>query len=119
RLVEFFYAQMAALPEARKILRMHPSDLTTSIDKLARFLCGWTGGPKRYNERYGPIHIPRAHLHLSIHESERDAWLACMRNALAEQPYPDDLKQYLIEQLFVPAERIRVVGCERTEEREP
>jgi hemoglobin len=119
RLVESFYAQMASLPEARTILRMHPEDLTTSIDKLARFLCGWTGGPRRFAEKYGSIQIPRAHRHLPIHESERDAWLLCMKHALAEQPYPDDLKQYLIEQLFVPAERIRVVVREREEERKP
>ena len=113
RLVEAFYAEMAARPEARTILTLHPEDLTTSIDKLARFLCGWTGGPKRYAEKYGSIKIPRAHRHLPIHEAERDAWLVCMKHALAGQPYPDDLKRYLLEQLFVPAERIRRVVGER------
>jgi hemoglobin len=113
RLVESFYAQMAERPEAREILALHPKDLTTSIDKLARFLCGWTGGPKRYAEKYGSIKIPKAHRHLPIHEGERDAWLVCMQHALAEQPYPEDLKRYLLEQLFVPAERIRRVVAER------
>jgi hypothetical protein len=32
-----------------------------------------------------------------------------MEEALAEQPFPDDLKRYLLEQLFIPAERIRRV----------
>jgi hemoglobin len=85
---------------------MHPDDLTVSIDKLARFLCGWMGGPKRYSEKYGGIAIPPAHSHLPVGESEKQAWLDCMREALDKQDYPDELKEYLIEQLTVPASRI-------------
>jgi len=113
RLVEVFYEQMDTLPEAKRIRGLHPSDLTVSIDKLARFLCGWTGGPKLYSEKYGPIKIPVVHQHLPVGEEERDAWLLCMERALVDQSYPEDLKQYLLEQLFVPAERIRVVVAER------
>ena len=109
RLVETFYGVMDSLPAASRIRALHPTDLQVSIDKLVCFLCGWTGGPKRYAERYGPIKIPQVHSHLPIREPERDAWLACMELALAQQPYPDELKRYLRDQLFVPAERIRVV----------
>ena len=112
-LVEDFYEQMDSLPEAKRIRALHPSDLTISIDKLACFLSGWTGGPKLFSEKYGPIKIPIAHQHLPVGEAERDAWLLCMQRALVNQPYPDDLKQYLLEQLFVPAERIRIVVAER------
>ncbi|MDJ0785278.1 MAG: group II truncated hemoglobin [Myxococcota bacterium] len=107
RLVECFYAKMDTLPEAQRIRRMHPADLGLSIDKLACFLCGWTGGPRRYEETYGPIQIPVFHQRLAIGEAERDAWLLCMAHALDLQPYPDELKQYLLRELFVPAERIR------------
>ncbi len=117
-LVETFYAEMDSLPEAKRIRDLHPLDLSTSIDKLARFLCGWTGGPKRYAEKYGPIRIPVAHQHLPVGAAERDAWLLCMERALEQQPYPEDLKRYLLEQLFVPAERIRVVVAERARSRE-
>ena len=113
RLVEAFYAQMDRLPEARRIRALHAPDLTLSIDKLACFLCGWTGGPRRYAETYGPIQIPFVHRHLPIGETERDAWLVCMAHALDEQPYPDALKRYLLRELFVPAERIRQVVAER------
>ena len=109
-LVEAFYRVMDTLPEAARIRALHPTDLGLSIDKLATFLCGWTGGPKRYAERFGPIKIPQFHRHLPIEAPERDAWLACMKIALEEQPYPGDLKVYLLEQLFVPAERIRIVA---------
>ena len=93
--------------DARVIRQMHALDLQESRDKLARFLCGWLGGPKRYSEKYGPISIPKAHRHLSIGIVERDAWLACMQDAVDQQPYAASFKQYLMEQLYVPAERSR------------
>jgi len=107
RLVDGFYDAMEILPEAKRIRDMHPQDLTESKDKLARFLCGWLGGPKRYNEKYGTIRIPKAHSHLDIGVEERDAWLLCMEESLKVQPYEADFKAYLIEQLFVPADRSR------------
>ena len=107
QLIDDFYDIMDTLPEARGIRDMHPQDLTGSRDKLARFLCGWLGGPKLYREKYGRIQIPRAHNHLRIGIHERDTWLLCMWKALGAQPYEEDLKRYLIEQLFVPAERSR------------
>jgi len=107
RLVEAFYTEMDSLPEAAKIRAMHPSDLSKSIDKLSRFLCGWLGGPKRYREKYGSISIPGFHKHLAVTAAERDAWLLCMERALAEQPFADDFKAYLLRELGVPAERVR------------
>lgn len=107
RLVDAFYDAMESLPEAAVIRAMHPQDLTMARDKLARFLCGWLGGPKLYAEKYGSIHIPKAHGHLPIGIDERDQWMLCMRHALRRQPYADDFKAYLLEQLFVPAERCR------------
>jgi hemoglobin len=117
RLVEAFYQEMDSLPEARRIRNLHPSNLETSIDKLARFLSGWTGGPKLYSEKYGPIKIPIFHRHLPVGEPERDAWMLCMKNALATQPFPEELREYMMEQLFVPADRIRVVVANRLAER--
>lgn len=107
RLVDDFYDFMEQLAIAKDILAMHPSKLDISRDKLSRFLCGWLGGPARYQEKYGSISIPQAHLHLDIGTKERDAWLICMWKAIELQPYKEDFKQYLIEQLTVPAERVR------------
>ncbi|MBY4678211.1 group II truncated hemoglobin [Marinobacterium arenosum] len=107
KLVDAFYDAMEQLPEARRIRAMHPDNLDESRDKLASFLCGWLGGPKRYREKYGPIRIPAAHSHLEIGPAERDAWLLCMEKALESQPFATDFKKYLLEQLFVPAERSR------------
>jgi hemoglobin len=106
-LAERFYFYMDTLPEAAVIRGMHADDLTESKDKLARFLSAWLGGPKLYSEKYGPIAIPRAHAHLPIGSDERDAWLLCMEKALAEQPYAEDFKAYMLKQLSIPAERCR------------
>lgn len=107
RLSQCFYDYMERLPEAQGIRAMHREDLTESVEKLARFLSGWLGGPKLYREKYGPIAIPRAHAHIGIGSVERDAWLLCMEKALAEQPYEEDFKSYMLVQLAVPAERCR------------
>ena len=110
KLVDDFYDLMETRPDASRIRRMHPRDLEISRDKLARFLCGWLGGPKLFSEKYGPITIPGAHAHLDIGEAERDAWLNCMAEAASKQPFAEDFKEYLLVQLGVPAERVRIVS---------
>jgi len=106
KLVEAFYRIMNEREDAKTIRDMHPDDLTVSIDKLARFLCGWMGGPKLYSEKYGGIAIPPAHAHIPIGEAEKLAWLTCMHCALEEQDYDAQFIQYLMTQLAVPAGRI-------------
>lgn len=107
RLVDDFYDRMATDPRFATIHSMHPASNDVSRDKLARFLCGWLGGPKLYNEKYGAIGIPRVHAHLSIDTIERDQWLTCMAESIAQQPFANGFKTYLMEQLGVPAEAIR------------
>ncbi|MEX2516198.1 MAG: group II truncated hemoglobin [Gammaproteobacteria bacterium] len=106
QLVDHFYDIMASAPAYRRIYNWHP-DGDAARDKLARFLCGWMGGPRRYQENFGPISIPSAHQHLPITAVERDLWLGCMDEALAHQDYPQELRHYLQEQLRTPAEVIR------------
>ena len=107
KLVNAFYDAMENLPQAQHIRSMHQDDLTESREKLYRFLCGWLGGPKLYREKYGPIVIPQAHRHLDIGLEERDAWMACMAEALKSQDFAPDFNEYLMTQLMVPAERCR------------
>jgi hemoglobin len=107
QLVDNFYDIMSELNESKKIRDMHPSDLEVSRDKLTRFLCAWTGGPRLYKEKYGAISIPQVHAHLTIGSAEKSAWLLCMGKALAKQGYPQEFQDYMITQLAVPAERCR------------
>lgn len=110
KLVDAFYDEMETLEAAAEIRAMHPAELEISRDKLALFLCAWLGGPKLFSEKYGPIRLPMAHQHLDVRAEHRDAWLLCMARALVAQPYPQEFKKYLMEQLAVPAERIRQVS---------
>jgi len=106
-LVNNFFDRMGNDPRFKTIWDMHPDDKEISRDKLARFLCGWLGGPKLYSEKYGAIGIPRVHAHLAISTPERDQWLTCMSESVAEQPFTPAFRTYLMEQLFVPAEAVR------------
>lgn len=107
RLVELFFDRMSADNRFSTIYAMHPKTNDVSRDKLFRFLCGWLGGPKLYQQKYGAIGIPRVHAHLKIGTSERDQWLTCMSETVDEQPFAADFKVYLMEQLYVPAEAVR------------
>ncbi|TYK64550.1 group II truncated hemoglobin [Colwellia echini] len=111
KLVDEFYNNMDTFTESKKIRDMHSNDLSESSKKLAYFLSGWLGGPKLYAEHYGSINIPYAHKHLSVGVEESEAWLLCMQKAIDNQPYEKPFKIYLIEQLRVPAERIRMVSA--------
>ncbi|MEJ6079726.1 group II truncated hemoglobin [Vibrio sp. 1-Bac 57] len=112
KLVDDFYINMDNFPEAKKVRAMHSSDLFESKKKLAYFLSGWLGGPKLYAENYGSINIPAAHQHLSVGVEESNAWLLCMEKAIDQQPYEAAFKVYLLEQLSIPAARIRM-ACGR------
>lgn len=111
RLVDEFYVNMDTLPEAKTIRNMHPEDLTESRKKLTYFLSGWLGGPRLFQQHYGPISIPGAHKRFPIGYEERDAWLLCMQRALAVQPYSAQFKDYLLAALSIPAERVREVNA--------
>lgn len=106
RLVDDFYDIMDSWEPARGIRKMHSEELSTARDKLACFLSGWLGGPKLFQQHYGPISIPSFHTSWPIDEPERDAWLGCMAKAIELQPYSPPFKVYLLQQIRVPAERI-------------
>jgi hemoglobin len=107
RLVDCFFDIMGSESRYQVIYAWHPADKDESRDKLALFLCGWMGGPQHFIDKYGPIHIPAAHSHLQVTEVERDLWLECMGRAMRQQNYSVALIDYLLQQLFIPAERIR------------
>jgi len=81
-LVETFYDRMDTRPDAATIRAMHPADLTTSRHHLVLFLTMWTGGPRTYLEERGHPRMRARHMPFPIDDAARDAWLACMRDAL-------------------------------------
>jgi hemoglobin len=84
RLVEAFYRCMAELPEASRIRAMHGPDLTEIKSILRLYLVEWLGGPKNYSATRGAPRLRARHLPFPIGPAERDAWMTCMRGALAE-----------------------------------
>jgi hemoglobin len=83
RLVEAFYERMRTLPEASAIRALHADDLAPVKSVLKRYITEWTGGPKLYSVEKGHPRLRQRHLGFSIGKAERDAWLLCMRGALA------------------------------------
>lgn len=110
RLVDVFYRIMDQSSIGQHARRLYPADLEEPRARLTAFLCGWLGGPRRYAERYGSINIPRFHTRWPIGETERQAWLACMAEAIALQDYSPAFAEYLLAQMRVPAERIVQAG---------
>jgi hemoglobin len=95
RLVETFYSRMDVLPEARTIRAMHAPDLGPVKNVLKRYLSEWTGGPKLYSPEKGQPRLRQRHMGFAIGNAERDAWLKCMRGALAETVADDTARQEL------------------------
>jgi hemoglobin len=84
-LVKRFYELMDTLPEAYGVRKLHPKDLAGSEEKLYLYLTGWLGGPQLYVEKFGHPRLRARHLPFAIGGTERDQWLACMRQAMMEQ----------------------------------
>ncbi len=107
KLVDRFYDLMDSLPEAAQIRGLHPEDLGGSRDKLFKFLSGWLGGPPLYEAEYGHPRLRARHLPFPIGEVERDAWLRCMEQALAETEMEELLRNHLLQSLRNTADHMR------------
>ncbi|MCO5734478.1 globin [Rhizobium sp. SSA_523] len=79
-----FYALMDSLPEAARCRAVHPADLSGSEAKLYDYLTGYLGGPPVYVEKYGHPRLRSRHFMASIGVRERDEWLLCFSQAMAE-----------------------------------
>lgn len=106
-LIDRFYDLMDAAPEFYVIRKLHPADLSGSRDKLFMFLSGWLGGPQLYTEKYGHPMLRARHLPFAIGIAERDAWIACMRQALDGTVEDEKLRSWLMEQLDKTADWMR------------
>lgn len=106
-LIDRFYDLMDTAPAFYVIRKLHPADLSASRDKLYLFFSGWLGGPPLYADKYGHPMLRARHLPFAIGVAERDAWMACMRQAM--ESVIDDLKlrAWLLEQLYKTADWMR------------
>src|SRR5512145_806644 len=106
-LVDRFYDLMDFEPAYQQLRRVHGSSLESAREKLYLFLSGWLGGPPLYMDRYGHPRLRARHLPFAIGTRERDQWLACMKQALAETGCPEDLAPRLLEAFFQTADWMR------------
>ena len=90
RLVNRFYDIMESEPTAAPLRAMHAADLSPMRQRLFEFMSGWMGGPRLYSDC-----VVGAHAHLQIGKAERDQWLQCMRQAMAEQAVSEPMRSQM------------------------
>jgi hemoglobin len=106
-LVDRFYHLMDAQPEYDAIRKVHPQDLSGSAEKLFLFLTGWLGGPPLYLQKFGQPFLRARHLPFPIGATERDLWLACMRQAMEEIQVEEGLRAALASAFAKTADHMR------------
>lgn len=111
-LVERFYDLMDLEPAYAQLRAVHGSDLDHARQRLFWYLCGWLGGPPHYTDRFGhprlrARHLPQNFGGKTIGLIERDQWLACMDQAMAETAVADALRAQLRVAFFKTADWMR------------
>lgn len=106
-LVDRFYDIMASDPRAAGIQAMHPQNTMLIREKLFEFLSSWLGGPQLFIEKYGHPRLRGRHMAFAIGESERDQWMLCMLQAMAEIPMSEALREHLEEAFMKTANFMR------------
>lgn len=97
-LVDRFYQGVEADPVLRP---MYPDDdMDGARYRLAGFLAQYWGGPPRYSEERGHPRLRMRHNPFTIGQTERDHWLAHMRDAvertLAARDLPGEIEQQML-----------------------
>ncbi|MEY4751007.1 MAG: hypothetical protein RIQ60_3221 [Pseudomonadota bacterium] len=106
-LVERFYDLMDLEPAYRELRAAHGASLEQARQKLFWFLCGWLGGPQHYVERFGHPRLRMRHMPFAIGIQERDQWVACMHQAMAEVAVEPALAERLVASFFNTADWMR------------
>lgn len=100
KIVETFYPKVQADP---LLAPLFPEDIRPVMEKQFMFLSQFFGGPPLYTEKYGHPMMRARHLPFEITREKADAWLDCMRRALAEIGLEPELQQMLLQRLSGPA----------------
>jgi hemoglobin len=106
-LVDRFYDLMDLETKYAELRAAHGTELERARQNLFWFLCGWLGGPQHYTDRFGHPRLRMRHMPFRIGIRERDQWLACMDQAMAETQVPPDLRERLKNSFFQTADWMR------------
>lgn len=99
RLVEAFYRRMDTELDARRIRVMHADDLSHTKAVLKRYLTEWLGGPKLYSVEKGHPRLRQRHMGFAIASPDAEAWMLCMRGAMAETIADEAVRSHLDDTL--------------------
>lgn len=64
-------------------------------DKQFRFLCQFLGGPQHYSIKHGHPRMRMRHLPHRIDQQAKEAWLACMKDAICTLELTPELETAL------------------------
>jgi hemoglobin len=107
RIVEEFFSRMEAIPEARSVRAMHADNLAKTKSVMKRYFSELLGGPMEFSEEKGHPALRMRHANFDIGPNERDAWLRCMKGALASVVKDGDLRQKIEQRISQLAEWVR------------
>ncbi|NML16118.1 group II truncated hemoglobin [Azohydromonas caseinilytica] len=107
RLVDAFYLAMDTREDARAIRAMHAPDLAHTKAIVVKYLVEWMGGEKAYSAERGTPMLRRRHHPFDIDAGARGAWMACMRQALAQTCTDAGLRQELDAAFWKIADHIK------------
>ena len=106
-IVSRFYEQV---PEDEILRELYPlDDLPGAEQRLRMFLEQYWGGPRTYSDQRGHPRLRMRHAPFRITEIERDAWLRCMRIAVASidaHTLDDDHRRELLDYLEMAAQSL-------------
>ncbi|MFZ3577921.1 globin [Virgibacillus sp. DJP39] len=100
KLVTAFYKRVGEHP---KLIPIFPDDFTETARKQRLFLTQFFGGPMIYTEDRGSPMLRRRHLPFEITPERKDAWLACMSEALVESEIEEPYRTAIFEKLTMTA----------------
>lgn len=91
-LVDGFYE---LVKQDERINHLFKDDFDAIKQKQFMFLSQFLGGPGRYTEAYGHPRMRMRHLPHKITNEAKEAWLACMQQAINQLPIEEDFKKIL------------------------
>jgi hemoglobin len=109
RLVETFYDIIETDPVGADIHALHLRGFGLAHVRQAQFefLSGFFGGPQYYFERMGHANLRELHAHIEIGPERVEAWLACMRKAIAALGCDAEVEATLMQHFTRTAHALR------------
>lgn len=108
-LVETFYDIIETDPDGADVHALHVKGFGLAHVRQAQFefLSGFFGGPQYYLERMGHANLRSMHAHIEIGSAQVEAWLACMKKAIAALGYDAEVEAVLMQHFSRAAHALR------------